>query len=460
MRQSQSVLSLVLVTLMLIFSTNADAQTVVTDTTYDWAIEPQVVWSTTTSTMIGQFTVLKETKTLAGLEECKSTIFQEFCFPFGQVVEVCLPVFTSNGLYMLYLPAVFATAIYDFLEVDCSSTFYSKTLYECCYTVDVSYDSSFGGSGASENEAIGSLPAKVILTHFDVEPVFFDGEPFAAGTEIALYEQDLGNHLLTYVRNSPSGPETHTLTLQVTSSYTTRQVDSDPGLSTLPSAVFEFTNDSSDAVDVHFEVSTPSDGLNAYLSNNRASVAPGATVQRTVRFDTVSGYALGDGLPACADVTVHTVGASGPVISSAAVQACSYTTVQGTDEDLALESVVEDVDLPRLCNKFAFVGDSLNVRLDSPGGSLVGESAAIYFDLFHPFTGITRALPSIPELHMSAAALPLTPAAPLPAAGIEYTTVLGPAFQGSALRVQGMVFTSSAANGVVVLTDAHDILVY
>lgn len=431
-----------------------------------WVWGPEVISTAVTQESLGSLSITKTLKIYYGIESCEVPVYEKVCYPIPEeiVVETC---------YIQQLPdGTLAEEYFETTEFVPGNRYEYKTektgtaevttgvvASQICYSFALPF-LWFSQMFPASNEGVVSLPNYFTLNHDDVDPIYFDGELFPPGTSISLLEQEVGEHVITYVQPGPSGPEVYTLTLEVTESYPMTQVDSDPGLVTVPSGVFEFTNDTPDVVEVTFVVSTTSQAVTARVSNNRATVAPGATVQRWVEFETVDGYALGDGLPACARVDVHPISVDHPVIASTNVQTCSYSAVRGTQEDLSLESTVNGEDLPRVCSKLATAGDDLTVRLNSPGGGYAGDVAAIYFDLFHPFTGIERALPTVPELHVSAAGLPLAPAAPLPVGGIEYTATLGPAFQGLTLRVQGVVFSSSAANGVVALTDAHDILVY
>ncbi len=131
----------------------------------------------------------------------------------------------------------------------------------------------------------------------------------------------------------------------------------------------------------------------------------------------------------------------------------TWCRLAGTGEDFELESQVNGHGDPGACGKTAVAGDAVSLRWSSPGGRFVGALSALLIQL-HPFGTPPVALATLPGLHLGGVDAQV--AAALPAAGVALS-ISAPAVSGWSARVQAVVLSPAAANGVYATTDAHEV---
>jgi len=126
----------------------------------------------------------------------------------------------------------------------------------------------------------------------------------------------------------------------------------------------------------------------------------------------------------------------------------------GTGEDLRLQSAVGNAAPDETCAKRAEPGATLQLRLQTPGGTFAGAMGVFAFQ-FHATAG-PGPQPFLTGLQLDridgqAAVFGL------PATGAHYSVTIPGGLVGASLRVQGIIVSPLAVNGSFATTKAHDI---
>lgn len=456
------IMSLLLLTLGSLSTASGQSGTTYSETKCEWVWGPEVVGVLNQPFLFGDTDAQLILKVWYGIEGCTTETYEKLCYMAPQYEYT---VAHCPSIPPLFIPNVKPVKIFKGFEpkyrrvnVQSSYVEVSVVMTQFCAAAMVDFP-NMQSLFATSNTATMTVESYFVLTHEDTEPVLFDGASFAPGTEIDLSDLEPGLHTLSYTRMAGSAPQLYTLNLDVVESFPMRQIDSDPGASTFPSAVFEFTNRGPEALDVTFALTEIDPSVSAFMAENTAHVEAGETIQRMVEFTTLPDYALADGTLARARVDVHPVGTHNGPIASTVVQTASHAIMRGTGEDFVIESLVPSQRLPRLTSKISTVGAALTLTIDSPGGYFIGAPASLHIDQYDLADGIDRAGNMLPEYHLSTSAMPLAPLMPLPTGGTTVNVTLDPRLAGTVVRVQGLAMSANANNGVAALTDAHDIYV-
>ncbi|MCA8977836.1 MAG: hypothetical protein KDC98_24130 [Planctomycetes bacterium] len=133
-----------------------------------------------------------------------------------------------------------------------------------------------------------------------------------------------------------------------------------------------------------------------------------------------------------------------------------WCRLPGTGEDLELTSAIGTEPPNTNCAKTITSGDTVQLRLATPGGTFVGQLAAFVFE----FYGDRGPMPSqlLPGLQIDRidgqVVIPALPAGGGSAMSITFPAGLG----GIALRCQGVVVSVSARNSTYAASPAHDLI--
>jgi hypothetical protein len=313
--------------------------------------------------------------------------------------------------------------------------------------------------------------------------VTFDGQIIPIGGVIDLSQVALGNHSYIVTRTAGPNVEIYDFTLTVVSPFDAAYAgtvdaffnpQTPAGASALggmltatplpvgisypnPTAVVCFTNDSEFAIDVDIAAMTSQVGVEVDVLDNQTQVLPGETIERVVEFYTLPGFVVPAGVPLLADVEVRFAGPFGELLASESVQASSCFLNLGTDEDFELMTTVNGGPNGMLCAQYASAGDLVEFNVYAPNGGFQGDTHALLFDLFTPGFNPVGAIPSIPEIRVSANYGFLTTWMPLAPRGTPFTLMVPPGLAGLAARFQGVAISATAQNGLVACTDAHDL---
>ena len=140
----------------------------------------------------------------------------------------------------------------------------------------------------------------------------------------------------------------------------------------------------------------------------------------------------------------------------------------GSGEDFILETWVNGAGPPTANGKLALPNDILTVRFRSPGGTFVGSTPLMGAELYATAGPGPGNFPGIPEIHMDPwAVVFIFPAfvAPLPGwtpilgpLGVTLDFLIPPGGSGFSIRFQAITISPLAANGVLAITDALDIV--
>jgi hypothetical protein len=137
----------------------------------------------------------------------------------------------------------------------------------------------------------------------------------------------------------------------------------------------------------------------------------------------------------------------------------------GSGEDLALFTVING-NGTSLSVKPAPAGSSVLIVLSSLGGTFWGAQPFIGAN-FYATGQAPGTLPGFPQVHLDfgnlvllvdGSAPPPLYVASLPPAGTGLSVIVPAGLAGFTLRLQGLVFSASAANGVFAVTDAHELV--
>lgn len=137
----------------------------------------------------------------------------------------------------------------------------------------------------------------------------------------------------------------------------------------------------------------------------------------------------------------------------------------GTNEDLHLLTGVNGTPTtgPGLTIKNARAGDSLGVRLTTPGGGFTGDPFVIAGDLF-PTGSAPGSPPGLPMIHVGGPGFfilldgiggPFTLG--VPAGGFQLPLLVPAGLAGQSALLQAVAFSPGAANAFFAATDAHEI---
>jgi hypothetical protein len=100
----------------------------------------------------------------------------------------------------------------------------------------------------------------------------------------------------------------------------------------------------------------------------------------------------------------------------------------------------------------------LSIEIRSPVGAVVGQPALIAYELFL-VGGAPTAPAGFPDVHLAAqSAIVADVLVALPAGGFAVGYTVPPGLMGLVARIQAFAFSPTAANGIFVASDAHDIV--
>lgn len=131
-----------------------------------------------------------------------------------------------------------------------------------------------------------------------------------------------------------------------------------------------------------------------------------------------------------------------------------WCNLPGTNEDLVLQSQVNSGPLDGTCGKRVVGGDTITLRVSSPGGTHVANIGGLFLQIHTPAAPPLQL--GIAGLHLSSDnGFVLIPG--VGAAGFNLSLQLPAGPGGSILRFQALMLMPNPANGLFALTNAHDL---
>lgn len=316
------------------------------------------------------------------------------------------------------------------------------------------------GCGCSQSSSASSTTTDSLLNNDpNVTETRIDRRVVPQGVNLQMCHLEPGLHLLEMDSLVNGNLVTHATDLTVNQELQLVQIEDPSTELAIPTAAFEFTNNSANPVDIDLQVIPVEPGLVTYLSGNLVHLEPGDTIQRVVEFANADGFAVPDGAPLNAIVNAHVFGPFGDILASVELHAASKAASLGSGEDLELTSVVGDNTLAHLSTKTGEVGDNVVVHVWSPLDTFTNGNCGIFIDSFTLPAPLTPRFSAFPAYRLSANATSLLTVANLPTGGISTSIPLLPQMSGTVMRVQGIAVDAGAANGVFATTAAHDFFI-
>ena len=140
----------------------------------------------------------------------------------------------------------------------------------------------------------------------------------------------------------------------------------------------------------------------------------------------------------------------------------------GSGDDLELWTTVNGLGVPTLTGKLATAGDFLAVTIRSPAGTFVGAPPILAGQVFFSTAPPTSPI-GFPAVHLSPAQAivlfdgnvqGLFGQSVIGTNGMTLQSQIPPGVGGRVLRLQALVPSPAAANGIFAITDAHDIILF
>lgn len=194
---------------------------------------------------------------------------------------------------------------------------------------------------------------------------------------------------------------------------------------------------------------------------------PGATnlsvdpsFRSSTDFRLQSGSACIDAVLGATTTTTDLAGA--PRLFGSAVDIGAYESVPrlaGTNEDFELRTTVDGVGHPLVGRKILPAGRTLLFGYTPTANAFVGAAAGLAIEVFATGQPPVVSQPIFPELWLDVpSTLLIDGPVFLPMSGVQLRNPIPPGLSGLTARLQAFALNPSAQNGILALSDAHDLI--
>lgn len=131
----------------------------------------------------------------------------------------------------------------------------------------------------------------------------------------------------------------------------------------------------------------------------------------------------------------------------------------GTNESFTLGTLVDGIGNRDVGVKAMPAGRVLGITYSSPNGTFAGAIAGLAAESFPTGMPLTVSNPIFPELHLDTpSAILIDGPIFLPAFGMTLSNMIPPGLAGLTVRLQAFALMPQAQNGILALSDAHDLV--